>query len=75
MPFLQLCAFLCDFGMLESMLESHMKANGAVASDVGMAFTIFGAFYAGGNCLVGVVSIIKYLLSAISNAVEGLGKI
>ena len=52
-----------------------MKANGAVAYDVGMAFTIFGAFYAGGNCLVGVVSIIKYLLSAISNAVEGLGKI
>ena len=59
MPFLQLCAFLCDFGMLESMLESHMKANGAVAYDVGIAFTIFGAFYAGGNCFVGVVSIIK----------------
>ena len=75
MPFLHLCAFLCDFGMLESMLESHMKANGAVAYDVGMAFTIFGAFYAGGNCLVGVVSIIKCLLSAISNAVEGLGTI
>ena len=52
-----------------------MKANGAVAYDVGMAFTIFGACYAGGNCLVGVVSIIKYLLSAISNAVEGLGTI
>ena len=40
----------------------------------GRAFMIFGGCYAAGNCLFGVVSIIKYLLSDVnSKAVEGLG--
>ena len=74
MPFLHLCAFMFGNGMLESMLESHMKAHGAETYRVGRAFMIFGGCYAAGNCLFGVVSIIKYLLSDVnSKAVEGLG--
>ena len=53
--------FLAMFGngMLESMLEPHLKAYGAGTSGVGMTFTIFGICYVLGNLLFERVSIIK----------------
>ena len=46
-------------GMLESMLEPHLKAYGAGTVGVGMAFAIFGSCYVLGNIIFQKVSIIK----------------
>ena len=46
-------------GMLESMLEPHLKAYGAGTSGVGVTFTIFGICYVLGNLLFEWVSIIN----------------
>ena len=53
--------------MLEAMLESHLKAHGGETYDVGWAFMIFGGFYAAGNCLFGMVSLSKCLLSDVNS--------
>ena len=55
LPFLDLFAALCGNGMLESMLEPHLKHAGASAIDVGISFLAFGCCYMIGNLIFGVV--------------------
>ena len=66
-PFVHLFAFLCGNGMLEAMLESHIKAHGGETYEVGRAFMIFGGCYAAGNCVFGWVSLSKCLLSDVNS--------
>ena len=56
LPFMDLFAALCGNGMLESMLEPHLKYAGASTVDVGVSFLIFGCCYMLGNVLFGGVS-------------------
>ena len=56
MPFLDLFAALCGNGMLESMLEPHLKFAGAGTVAVGVSFLVFGCCYMLGNVLFGGVS-------------------
>ena len=58
-PFLDLFAALCGNGMLESMLEPHLRQAGADTMQVGVSFRIFGCCYMVGNVLFGAVSMIK----------------
>jgi len=53
LPFMDLFAALCGNGMLESMLEPHLKYAGASTVDVGVSFLIFGCCYMLGNVLFG----------------------
>jgi len=53
MPFLDLFAALCGNGMLESMLEPHLKYAGAGTVAVGVSFLVFGCCYMLGNVLFG----------------------
>lgn len=53
LPFVDLFAALCGNGMLESMLEPHLKYAGASTVDVGVSFLIFGCCYMLGNLLFG----------------------
>ena len=55
LPFLDLFAALCGNGMLESMLEPHLKYAGASTVDVGISFLVFGCCYMLGNVLFGGV--------------------
>ena len=55
LPFLDLFAALCGNGMLESMLEPHLKHAGASAIVVGISFLAFGCCYMIGNLIFGVV--------------------
>ena len=55
MPFLDLFAALCGNGMLESMLEPHLKYAGAGTVEVGVSFLVFGCCYMLGNVLFGGV--------------------
>ena len=51
--------FVCfsGFGMIESMLEPHMKDNaGSEQFDVGMAFLIIGGLYMASSIIAGLVS-------------------
>ena len=59
LTFFDLFVAMSGNGMLESMLEPHLKAYGAGTSGVGMTFTIFGICYVVGNILFERVSIIK----------------
>ena len=56
LPFVDLFAALCGNGMLESMLEPHLKYVGASTLDVGISFLIFGCCYMVGNMFFGQVS-------------------
>ena len=56
LPFMDLFAALCGNGMLESMLEPHLKYAGASTVDVGVSFLIFGCCYMLGNVLFGGVN-------------------
>ena len=56
MPFVDLFAALCGNGMLESMLEPHLKSTGASTLDVGISFLVFGCCYMVGNMFFGQVS-------------------
>ena len=58
LPFMDLFAALCGNGMLESMLEPHLKYAGASTVDVGVSFLIFGCCYMLGNVLFGGVCIL-----------------
>jgi hypothetical protein len=40
LPFVDLFAALCGNGMLESMLEPHLKSAGASTVDVGISFLV-----------------------------------
>jgi len=53
LPFLDLFAALCGNGMLESMLEPHLKETGAGTVDTGISFLVFGCMYMFGNLLFG----------------------
>jgi len=53
LPFVDLFSALCGNGMLESMLEPHLKAVGATTIDVGVTFLIFGLCYMIGNMFFG----------------------
>ena len=55
LPFLDLFAALCGNGMLESMLEPHLKYAGAGTVQVGVSFLVFGCCYMLGNVLFGGV--------------------
>ena len=57
LPFLDLFAALCGNGMLESMLEPHLKDSGASTIDVGVSFLVFGCCYMLGNVLFGGVRV------------------
>ena len=65
LPFLDLFAALCGNGMLESMLEPHLKHAGASAIDVGISFLAFGCCYMIGNLIFGVVSSICKLIKQV----------
>ena len=56
LPFLDLFAALCGNGMLESMLEPHLKETGAGTVDTGISFLVFGCMYMFGNLLFGAVN-------------------
>ena len=60
LPFLDLFAALCGNGMLESMLEPHLKFAGASTVDVGISFLVFGCCYMFGNLLFGSVICFDY---------------
>ena len=63
MPFVDLFAALCGNGMLESMLEPHLRETGASTLDVGRSFLIFGCCYMLGNMFFGQVGeSFKYLI-------------
>ena len=55
MPFLDLFAAMCGNGMLESMLEPHLKDYGASEMDVGITFLVYGCLYMGASLIVGQV--------------------
>lgn len=55
LPFVDLFAALCGNGMLESMLEPHLKFAGASTIDVGISFLVFGCCYMLGNILFGTL--------------------
>lgn len=57
MPFIDLFAGLCGNGMLESMLEPHLRETGASTLDVGLSFLVFGCCYMVGNMFFGQVSL------------------
>jgi len=52
-PFVDLFSALCGNGMLESMLEPHLRFAGASTIDVGVSFLVFGCCYSIGNMLFG----------------------
>ena len=62
--FVDLFCALCGFGMLESMLEPHLRATGAKPIDVGVSFLLFGCCYMIGNMLFGVVNLLLTMLSS-----------
>ncbi len=55
LPFVDLFTALCGNGMLESMLEPHLRASGASTMDVGLSFLLFGCCYMLGNMFFGGV--------------------
>ena len=54
-PFVDLFSALCGNGMLESMLEPHLRETGASTIDIGVSFLVFGCCYSIGNMLFGSV--------------------
>ena len=58
MPFIDNFICFCGDGMIESMLEPHMKsAAGSSQYDVGIAFLILGGLYMSCSLIAGVVRI------------------
>ncbi len=55
LPFVDLFTALCGNGMLESMLEPHLRDNKATTMDVGLSFLLFGCCYMLGNMFFGGV--------------------
>ncbi len=56
MPFIDNFICFCGDGMIESMLEPHMKnAAGSSQYDVGIAFLILGALYMSCSLIAGFV--------------------
>ncbi len=56
MPFFDNFVCFSGFGMIESMLEPHMKDNaGSTQLDVGMAFLIIGGLYMFSSIAAGFV--------------------
>ena len=56
MPFIDNFICFCGDGMIESMLEPHMKsAAGSSQYDVGIAFLILGGLYMSCSLIAGVV--------------------
>jgi hypothetical protein len=57
MPFIDNFICFCGDGMIESMLEPHMKVTaGSSQLDVGVAFIILGAVYMSCSIIAGFVS-------------------
>ena len=56
LPFVDLFSALCGNGMLESMLEPHLRSVGSTTIDVGVTFLIYGCCYMIGNMFFGTVS-------------------
>ena len=67
MPFIALFAGLCGNGMLESMLEPHLRETGASTLDVGLSFLVFGCCYMVGNMFFGQVISFLFRLVFINN--------
>ena len=55
LPFLDLFAGLCGVGMIESMLEPHLREYGASILYVGLSFLAFGFGHMAGTLLFGQV--------------------
>ena len=56
-PFVDLFACLCGVGMIESMLEPHLRESGASTLTIGLSFLGFGCCYSVGNMVFGRVRI------------------
>ena len=57
MPFLDNFICFCGNGMIESMLEPHLKdAAGATQTEVGLTFLILGGVYMATTPITGYVS-------------------
>ena len=62
-PFIDLFAGLCGVGMIESMLEPHLRETGATTVTIGLSFLGFGCCFMFGNMFFGRVMIkIKYII-------------
>ena len=70
LPFVDLFAALCGNGMLESMLEPHLRAAHAETVDVGVTFVIFGCCYMLGNIFFGTVSAAATVRGPVCGAVR-----
>ena len=58
MPFLDNFICFCGNGMIESMLEPHLKdAAGATQTEVGLTFLILGGVYMATTPITGYVSL------------------
>ena len=55
-PFVDLFSALCGNGMMESMLEPHLRETNASTIEVGASFLGFGCSYSIGSMLFGLVS-------------------
>ncbi|TRY70790.1 hypothetical protein TCAL_04819 [Tigriopus californicus] len=56
LPFFDLFCTLCGNGVLESMLEPHLRQYKATTLDVGITFLIFGCCYMSGNVIFGTIA-------------------
>ena len=56
MPFVDNFICFCGNGMIESMLEPHLKDAGATQSQVGLTFLILGGVYMVTTPISGFVS-------------------
>lgn len=71
LPYLNNFLCICGSGMIESMLEPHMKNNaGADQVDVSNAFLIFGAFYMVFTPIIGYVREQRSILTTITQLVN-----
>ncbi len=59
LPFVDLFSALCGNGMLESMLEPHLREAGASTMAVGISFLLFGCCYMLRNMFFGTVRMIE----------------
>ena len=57
MPFIDNFICFAGNGMIESMLEPHLKSSGATQSQIGTTFLLLGGVYAVTTPFVGYVSI------------------
>ena len=72
LPYLDNFLIHCGIGMIESMLEPHLKQNaGATQTDVGIAFLIYGGVYMISSPIAGLVCMINLTSSRNSNYKRG----